>query len=86
MVYIIAELGNTHEGSVGLCKSMMSAAKTAGADAVKVQTHLFDSESLEDAPNPPYFDGESRRSYFERTSFSRDEYLELSSFAEVNLS
>ena len=58
MVYIIAELGNTHEGSVDVTpKSMMSAAKTAGVDAVKVQTHLFDSESLEDAPNPPYFDG-----------------------------
>lgn len=85
MVYIIAEFGNTHEGSVGLCKSMMSAAKASGADAVKMQTHMFDQESLEFAPNPPYFNGESRRSYFERTSFNVDQYIDLFSFGRNEL-
>ena len=82
MVKIIAELGNTHEGSVGLCKAMIASAAEAGADYAKLQTHLFEYESLEDAPNPPYFDGESRKQYFERTSFSQDEYKTLFDYAE----
>ena len=81
---IIAELGNTHEGSVGLAKCMIKAAANSGANVVKLQTHLFEFESLPDAPNPPYFSDESRKNYFDRTSFNRDQYLELISCAEDN--
>lgn len=77
MIKVIAELGNTHEGSVGLAKCMITAAANSGADVVKLQTHIFEAESLASAPNPPYFSGESRREYFERTSFSHDQYVEL---------
>jgi len=52
---IIAEIGNTHEGSVGLAKCFVKAAAGCGVDAVKFQTHIFEAESLPDAPNPPYF-------------------------------
>ncbi len=75
--YIIAELGNTHDGSLGIAKQMIRTAADCGADAVKIQTHIFDAESLPDAPNPPYFNDETRRQYFDRTSFSHDQYLEL---------
>ena len=51
--YIIAELGNTHEGSVGLAKCFINVAAECGVDAVKMQTHIFDAESLPDATNPP---------------------------------
>jgi sialic acid synthase SpsE len=79
---IIAELGNTHEGSLGLAKNMISAAARCGANIVKFQTHMFSFESVENAPNPPYFKGESRKNYFERTSFSKNEYIELISHCE----
>ncbi len=82
MVKIIAEVGNTHEGSVGLAKCMIDAAVGSGADIVKLQTHIFDAESLPTAPNPPYFDGESRKDYFERTAFSRSQYIELIEFTK----
>ena len=41
-VFIIAEIGNTHEGSVGLAKKFILAAKNSGADAVKFQTFIPD--------------------------------------------
>jgi N,N'-diacetyllegionaminate synthase len=79
---IIAEIGNTHEGSVGLAKCFVKKALEAGADTVKFQTHLFSAESLDDAPNPPYFSGESRKDYFQRTSFNTSELSELKIYTE----
>jgi sialic acid synthase SpsE len=80
--FIVAELGNTHEGSVGLAKQMILAAADCGADAVKFQTHIFQEESLPNAPNPSYFKGESRQAYFERTAFSLEQLHHLKQYAE----
>jgi sialic acid synthase SpsE len=84
--FVIAELGNTHEGSIGLAKCFIKAASDCGADAVKLQTHIFEAESLPDAPNPPYFNNESRKEYFERTSFDLEQYKELKRYAEEQCS
>lgn len=81
-IYIIAEVGNTHEGSVGLAKQFIRAAAACGVDAVKFQTHIFEAESLPDAPAPPYFTDESRREYFERTSFTAEQWTQLKDCAE----
>lgn len=80
--YVIAEIGNSHEGSVGLAKCFIKAAAQTGVDAIKFQTHIFDAESLPDAPNPKYFKDESRKEYFERTAFSLSQYKELKRYAE----
>ena len=37
-IYIIAEIGLNHNGNINLAKRMISAAKLAGADAVKFQS------------------------------------------------
>jgi len=79
---IIAEIGNTHEGSVGLSKQFIKVASECGVDAVKFQVHNFEAESLLSAPNPPYFQDESRKEYFERTSFSQLQWGKLKDFAE----
>ena len=79
---IIAEIGNTHEGSIGLAKQFIRTASECGVDAVKFQVHLFEAESLPNAPNPPYFKDESRKEYFDRTGFSTDQWRTLKSFAE----
>ena len=42
--YLIAEIGNNHNGSIKLAKKMIMAAKKNGADCVKFQT--FSSKSL----------------------------------------
>jgi sialic acid synthase SpsE len=80
--YIIAEIGNTHEGSVGLAKQFIKAAAYCGVDAVKFQTHIFEAESLASAPNPSYFKDETRKEYFERTAFTLEQYKVLKEYAE----
>jgi N,N'-diacetyllegionaminate synthase len=84
-VYIIAEIGNTHEGSLGLAKQFIKAAVETGVDAVKMQTHIFEAESLPNAPNPSYFQDETRKEYFERTSFTIKEWKELKRYSEKDL-
>ncbi|QJB56581.1 N-acetylneuraminate synthase family protein [Pseudodesulfovibrio sp. zrk46] len=79
---IIAEIGNTHEGSLGLAKAFIKAAADCGVDRVKFQTHIFDAESLPDAPNPPYFKDETRKEYFDRTGFSLENWRELKRYSE----
>lgn len=82
-IQIIAEIGNTHEGSLGLAKCFIKAAADSGVDAVKFQTHIFEAESLPDAPNPPYFKDENRKQYFDRTSFSLGQWKKIKHYAEV---
>lgn len=84
-IYIIAEIGNTHEGSLGLAKQFIKAAADCGANAVKMQTHIFEAESLPGAPNPPYFKDETRKEYFERTSFTLDQWKELKRYSYDDL-
>ena len=79
---IIAEIGNTHEGSVGLAKCFVKAAAECGVDAVKFQTHIFEAESLPDAPNSPYFKNETRKEYFDHTGFDIKQWKGLRRYAE----
>ena len=81
-IYIIAEIGNTHEGSVGLAKQFIKVASECGVNAVKFQTHIFEAESLPDAPNPSYFKDETRKEYFERTFFNAEQLKKLKGYAE----
>lgn len=76
-IHIIAEIGSVHDGSFGNALRLIDAAAAAGATAVKFQTHIAAAETLRDAPMPPYFKGEPRFSYFERTGFRREQWLEL---------
>ncbi|MCK5228882.1 MAG: N-acetylneuraminate synthase family protein, partial [Desulfobulbaceae bacterium] len=46
------------------------------------QTHIFEAESLPDAPNPPYFKDETRKGYFDRTGFNLEQWKDLKRYAE----
>jgi len=67
---------------VGLAKCFIKAAADCGVDAVKFQTHIFEAESLPDAPNPPYFKNETRKEYFDRTGFDLEQWKDLKRYAE----
>lgn len=81
---IIAELGSVHDGSFGNALKLIEAAASAGANAVKFQTHIADAESLASAPAPGYFSDEPRLAYFRRTSFTLAQWRDLAAHAASN--
>jgi len=76
-VFLIAEVGSTHDGSFGNAIRAVDAAAESGVDAVKFQTHIAAAETLPNAPAPTYFKGEPRVEYFERTGFSLSQWADL---------
>jgi N,N'-diacetyllegionaminate synthase len=81
-VFIIAEAGMNHDGSLGNAIRMAEVAAECGADAVKFQLHDVAAESTRDAPPPPYFTHESRWEYFSRTAFSDEQWRTLKEACE----
>src|SRR2546423_2095097 len=73
-VFVIAEAGMNHDGSLGTAIRLAEVAAEAGADAVKFQLHDAAAETTRDAPSPPYFRHETRWEYFERTAFTDDQW------------
>ena len=76
-VFVIAEAGMNHDGSLGNAIRLAEVAAEAGADAVKFQLHDAEAETTRDAPSPPYFQHETRWEYFQRTAFSDEEWRTL---------
>ncbi len=79
---IIAEIGSVHDGNFDSAKQLIELAQECGADVVKFQTHIAAAETLRDAPMPPYFKGEPRYEYFERTGFTLEQWKELKAHSD----
>lgn len=79
---IIAEIGSVHDGSFGNARKLIEEAASAGADVVKFQLHIFEEESLVSAPNPSYFKDETRKDYFNRIAFTKDQWVDLKKISE----
>lgn len=76
---LIVEIGNSHEGSLGIATSMVDMASQAGAKTVKFQMHLAEHESSETEPFRKKFSlqDESRYEYWERVTFSFEHWKRL---------
>lgn len=83
-ITIIAEVGSVHDGSFGNALKLVEAAARTGVDVVKFQTHISEAETLRDAPMPPYFKGEPRYEYFQRTGFSETQWRQIKAHCEAN--
>jgi len=80
--YIIAEIGSVRDGSFGNALNLIDVAAEAGVDAVRFQTHIVEAETTRNAPMPPYFKGEPRYEYFQRTGFKSEQWKQLKAHCE----
>ena len=48
--FIIAEIAQAHDGSLGTAHAYIDAVAKTGADAIKFQTHIASAESTPDEP------------------------------------
>ncbi len=78
---IIAEVGINHEGNVDKAKKMVRDAAESGAECVKFQMHVLESEMIDEDVKPGNSD-ESVREIMERCSLSRSEHEELKELTE----
>jgi N,N'-diacetyllegionaminate synthase len=76
-VFIVAEGGMNHDGSLGNAIRLAEVAAECGADAIKFQLHDAEAETTRDAPSPPYFQHETRWEYFQRTAFTDEQWTTL---------
>ena len=74
---IIAEIGMTHDGSLGQALALTKAAAESGVDAVKYQLHISEAETIRNAPQPPYFKAEPRYEFFKRTAFGIEQWKQI---------
>jgi len=82
--FIIAEIAQAHEGSLGIAHSFIDAVAEAGADAVKFQTHIASAESTAREPWRVRFSRQdaTRQDYWRRMEFSPDQWRGLKDHAE----
>lgn len=80
---VIAEIGINHEGSLKVAKEMVDAAKAAGVEVIKHQTHIIDDEMSAAAKNT--IPGNAKVSIYEimkRCSLNEADEYELMKYVE----
>ena len=81
---LIAEIGLSHEGSLGTAHAYIDALVNSGADAIKFQTHIADAESSDFEPFRVNFSkqDETRQQYWKRTEFTIEQWMGLKKHCE----
>ncbi len=82
---VIAEAGINHNGDIDIAKEMVKAAKNAGADIIKFQTHIADAEMLPDKSLGSDAGSHVTRSLFDIMSdcnLSLEDHIELKKESE----
>jgi len=72
---VIAEVGQSHDGSLGTAHAFIDAIAEAGADAVKFQTHIAAAESSPGEPWRVKFSpqDDTRFEYWKRIEFTAEQ-------------
>lgn len=86
--FIVAEVAQAHDGSLGFAHSFIDIAAGAGADAIKFQTHIAEAESTrEEQFRVPFsYEDATRYDYWRRMEFSFEQWQGLARHArEKNL-
>ena len=82
--FLIAEIGQAHDGSVGIAESLCHSVAKSGFDSIKFQMHLAEEESTLDEEFRAKFSyvDKTRFDYWKRTSFSNSEWRHLINLAK----
>ncbi len=82
--FIIAEVAQAHDGSLGTAHAYIDVVAKMGANAIKFQTHIAEAESTPDEPWRLKFSkqDESRYEYWKRMEFTEDQWKGLSDHAQ----
>lgn len=83
--YLIAEIAQAHEGSLGILHSYIDALAETGVQAVKFQMHLAEAESSIHEPFRLKFSYEdtSRYDYWKRMEFTLQQWKEIKSHCDT---
>jgi N-acetylneuraminate synthase len=81
--FVIAEVAQAHDGSLGTAHAYIDAVAKRGADAIKFQTHIAEAESsqYELFRIPFSYQDKSRYEYWKRMEFTRPQWAELANHA-----
>ncbi|RZL16570.1 MAG: N-acetylneuraminate synthase, partial [Pedobacter sp.] len=84
-VFIIAEIAQAHDGSLGIAHSYIDALADAGVDAVKFQTHIAEAESSIFEPFRVKFsyEDDTRFDYWKRMEFTEQQWAGLKEHCEA---
>jgi len=82
--FIVAEVAQAHDGSLGMAHAYIDAIADAGADAVKFQTHIAAAESTPQEPWRIKFSLQdaTRYDYWKRMEFIEAQWLSLKNHAD----
>lgn len=82
--FIIAEVSQNHDGSLGQAHAFIDAVAETGADAIKFQTHIASQEStpLEKFRVNFSYEDKSRYDYWKRMEFTEEQWQELYNHAK----
>ena len=82
--FIIAEVAQAHDGSLGMAHAFIDAIAKSGADAVKFQTHFADAESSSLEQFRVRFSKQdaTRYDYWKRMEFTEDQWVGLAHHAQ----
>lgn len=82
-VFIVMEVAQAHDGSLGTAHAFIELASAVGADAVKFQTHIASAESTKREPFRVKFSrqDETRYDYWKRMEFTAEQWKGLATHA-----
>lgn len=77
--FIIAEIGQAHDGSLGILHSLIDAVASTGVDAIKFQVHIAEAESSSSEPFRVKFSpvDATRFDYWKRMELSLHQWQEI---------
>ncbi len=83
-IFIVAEIGINHNGSMSICKDLIDAACDSGCDAVKFQkrdiNQVYTKEFLNSYRESPW--GSSQHDQKNALEFNKDQYIEIGQYCK----